>query len=563
MNKPEQYCSSPITPDSKDMRQIISTTPERIMPQAKHLLDNLEQVNKTRMYPRPPEEFEFLADFTQRYVNERFQRSLDVDSAEVREAADIANKMFPYPVYGVMCIDGRCQPPLVAGMMAKFGGFMRLPAADMNEFVMGRDGHLALLKKSHFAHQMDLTMNKHDVKVELLDSHIACAARQLEEQTSTGLVPEDKGLMADVERKKEIGIALRNYVKERHPGKHVLPIQFSFDVHNGFGYMGLETEPALKYAHQHGGFTHDVLDHLYANGKIISTEKLVKLPEVNAAFQKWATSFDLNKDTTEGGLNFDWSNRYRETANGYWKAINAMKNDLLPLIIDELLEIYPELRGKEEIVKKEVEERAMLIMANAFSGYLHNHKKYQYAAHDESCVVVTEREHGPFAGDNSFIVFSLDLKNMPHNVVFASSIVRSNRKDGRIKDSQYQGEKELPDYVKAPVPVVVHEIIRDEIKPSVWQMLETVDWSDLEEVRWRDLSTQEFLDYLTRKLPDIPLPLALGIDRLRQKMTFLYNPEKESAKHFIDGNLAAIPMVVDKSRCPHGIIPFVKKGFHV
>jgi len=568
MNKPET-----LSPDSENAMSTkrISSPPERIMPQVKHLLANLEEVNKSRSRPRPPEEYEFLANFAQRYVMERYDRSLEVESEEVREAADIANKILPYPVYGVMCIDGRCQPPLVAGMMAKYGGFMRLPAADMKEFVMGRDGHLVLLKKSNFAHQMDLTMKKHDVKVELLDSHIACAARQAEEEASTGLVPEDKGLMADVERKKEIGIALQNYVNERHPGKKVIPMQFSFDVHNGYGYMGLENDDALKYAHENHGYTPDVLDQLFVNGKIISTEKLVKLGEVNAAFKKWATAFELNATDAKGDLNFDWANNYKGTAIGFWKAMNAMKADLLPLVKDEILEIYPRLRGKEEDKQKEVEERAMFIMANAFSGYLNNlgengqegKGEYKYAAHDESCVVVTEREHGPFAGDNSFIVFSLDLKNMPHNVVFASGIVRSNRKDGRIKDNNYGAKKDLPDYIKAPVPVIVHEIIRDEISPKDWQMLEGVDWSDLEEVRWRDLSTQDFLDYLTKKLPHMPLPLALGIDRLRQKMTFLYNPEKESAKHFIDGNLSAIPMVVDKNRCPHGIIPFVKKGFHV
>jgi hypothetical protein len=554
-----------LSPDSEKTMSSkrISSPPSRIMPQVNHLLQNLEEVNASRAYPRPPEEFEFLADFAQRYILERYERSMDVESEEVREAADIANKMYPYPVYGVMCIDGRCQPPLVAGMMAKFGGFMRLPAADMKEFVMGRDGHLALLKKSHFAHQMDLTMKKHDVKVELLDSHIACAARQSEEQVSTGLVPEDKGLMADVARKKEIGIALRTYVKTNYPGKKILPLQFSFDVHNGFGYMGLETDHSLEYAHEHGGFTHDVLDHLYAQGKIISTEKLAKLPEVNAAFKQWATSFDLDKEDSAGDPNFDWANKYKETAINLWKALNAMKKEVLPLIKDEILEIYPELGGKEEIAMKEVEERAVLLMSSAFSGFLHNLREYLFGAHNESCVVVTEREHGPFAHDNSFIVASHDLKGLASHVVFASQIVRGNRKDGRIKDKNYASKEELSDYIKAPVPVVVHEIVRDEIEQKDWQMLEGVDWRDLEEVRWRDLSTQDFLDYLTKKLPHIPLPLALAIDRLRQKMTYLYNPEKESAKHFIEGNLAAIPMIVDKSRCPHGIIPFVKKGFHV
>jgi hypothetical protein len=567
MNKPEH-----LSPDNEPtMPTRISSPPERIRPQVDHLMDLLEEVNKGRKYPRPPEEYKFLRNFAERYIDERWRRSIEVESEEVREAADIANKLFPYPLYGVMCIDGRDQPPLVAGMMAKFGGFMRLPAADLKEFVMGRDGHLTLIRDSHYARQTDLTMKKHDVKVELLGSHVACAARKDEEIASTGLTPDDDGLMVDVERKKEIGIAARNYVDKMHPGKKLIPMQFSFDVHNGYGYMGLENDEALKFAHEHGGYTHDVLHHLFEQGKIISTEKLVKLGEVNASFKKWATAFELNAKDAQGNLNFDWANNYKGTALGFWKAMNAMKPELMPVIKDEILEIYPHLRGKEEDKQKEVEERAMFIMANTFSGYLNNldpngeegKGKYKYAAHDESCVVVTEREHGPFAGDNSFIVFSLDLKNMPHHVRFASGIVRDNRRAGRIKDKNYESKEELSDYIKSPGPVVVHEIIRDDIDPKDWQMLENVDWSDLEEVRWRDLSTQDFLDYLTKKLPHIPLPLALGIDRLRQKMTFLYNPEKESAKHFIEGNLAAIPMVVDRNRCPHAIIPFVKRGFHV
>lgn len=536
--------------------------PDRLKPQVSHLLAMLSDVNKSRRYPRPPEEEKFIADFFRRYLEERYRRSAEVNSPEVREAVAIASKLFPYPVYGVLCIDGRVLPPLVAGLMAKFGGFMRLPGGDLQEFVRGRDGELALIRDSHFAQLIDRTFEKHPVKIELLDSHLSCAAKGEEESAATGLVPKDGGLLADVERKKEIASAMKNYVAKRHPGMRIIPVQFSFDPHNGFGYMGLETDYSIKKARRTEGFTHEVLAGLCEEGKIISTEKFSKLPEVRAAFGQWTKAFELDKKDRDGYSVFDWARHYAKSALGFWKAVQAMAPQLLPVLLDEVLEIYPELAGKSEECRNEAKERAVLLLANAYSGYLNNLTKYVYGEHDEACVVVTEKEHGPFPGIRTFSVFSGDLKNMPANTVFASRIVRKNRETGRITAPNYPAPSKHTDYIKAPVPVVVHAIVHDEVAPKAWEVLEKVDWTDMEEIRWRDMRSSDFFEYLVRKLPNLPATVALGINRLREKMAFLYDPEKASARHFIDGNLVALPMVVDKNRCPHGIIPFIKKGFH-
>ena len=539
-----------------------STSPMRLKTQIDLLMKMNGEINASRKYPRPPEDEKFVADFFSRFIVERDKRAVDVESPDVREAAAIARKMIHYTPYGVLCIDGRVLPPLIAGYMAGLGGFMRVPAGDLHEFVMGRDGNLALLKHSHFAHQLDHILGNNDKVMELLDSHLSCAARLVDEELATGLHPGDGGLYADVVRKREIELAIRKYVDDKHPGKKVLPVQFSFDPHNGYGYMGLENDEALSFAKEHGGFSANVLNDLIARGTLISTEQVASLPEFISSFEKWAKAFELNTKDNHGQYKFNWSSNYPQTAIGFWKAMYAMREKLLPLLIHRLEKVYPWLKRDEPLAHEELHERAMLLLANAFSGYLNNLNGYQYAEHNEECVVVTEREHGPFAEISSFIVFSNDLKNLPKNTVFASSIVRANRKNGRVNDSNFEDPSKKDAYTSAPVPVIVHEIIRDEVDPKVWQALEKTQWDDLEGIRWRDLSTAEFMDYLTEKIPNLPLAVARAIDRLRQKMTFLYNPEKDSARFFVNGNLVAMPMIVDQSRRPHAIIPFIKKGFH-
>ncbi len=63
-----------------------------------------------------------------------------------------------------------------------------------------------------------------------------------------GRLPSDGELLQDIKRKREIAQAMKKYTQERYYGtKTIHPNQFSFDPHNGYGYMRLETDPALAF----------------------------------------------------------------------------------------------------------------------------------------------------------------------------------------------------------------------------------------------------------------------------------------------------------------------------
>src|ERR1051326_2161225 len=73
--------------------------------------------------------------------------------------------------------------------------------------------------------------------VEIIDSHVGCAAREAE-KIARGKYPKDNGLLTDVIQKLEMCEAMKEYVHTLfNRKKDIFPINISTDPQNGCMYM--------------------------------------------------------------------------------------------------------------------------------------------------------------------------------------------------------------------------------------------------------------------------------------------------------------------------------------
>lgn len=468
---------------------------------------------------------EFLEKQFMRFVTERDTRASAIQSPEIQKAREIARSLFPVQPTGILCFDGRHGPAVKWGIPGRAGKFLRLPGGNPLAFVQSKDGHgLRLLEKSEFGRVFSKLLSGADIKTEILDSHLHCAAREREE-VSKGEKPSDHGLWADVVRKRDIGKAMTNFAKKHFPNRRFFPIQVSYDPHSGYGYMGLETtlEETSKT-----GFTEEVLEKLSQKGEIISTKLLGERPDFAETLKR------------ESPQSFDLVANYPNSMMAFWETMDRIKI-LLPSIRKALLGIYPNMKEGDP----ECEERAILLLANLLSSHLNNRQQFPFKDHQEEIIVVTEREHGPF-GMMSFPVFGNDLVALAHDVIFASSIVRGTREKGIIEG--------LP---KDPVPVVIQEIVRVEYEDSVWNTIRDWDFTSLSKLDY-DATTEDVLKMLD---PRIPHGISMGIGKLWEKMRILFNPKREAASHITGGNIVVIATVCDGYRRTRLVLPFVLNGY--
>lgn len=474
-----------------------------------------------------------------RFLIERDARALAMQNPSVIAAREIFNRLFRCPVCGRLCVDGRFGPAVKWGIPGRSGKFQRTPGGDDPEFVHREDGGLRLLENSDFALRLERLFTEVDEAAEVFDSHLFCAWREGEENEA-GEEPADHGLYTDVIRKAGMGKATIDHVLKYHPGKRIIIIQFSYDPRNGFGFMGLETAFALAEAEK-TGYRADVLGRLAQDGKIISTKLLADEKLFSETFKK------------HGPVHFDLVNNYPDSILGFWQAMDAMKDILIPEITKKLSAIYPNLRENGN----EMHTRAMLVLANAFSGYLNTQEGFKYDEHTEEIVVATEREHGPFAM-MSFSVHSLDLVHLAEYVVFAAGIVRKNRKTKRIKGDP-----------KDPVPVVIQEIVRarpSELSEEAWEAAGKLDYEKLVAsfpTWWRgDQQTEAAFNARVAEIyPSLPGSILVAINELRKKMASLFDPRSKSAKHLTKGSLVVLPTIADGDRRTRLVIPFILKGY--
>lgn len=531
---------------------------ENVSFQLERYIAVLKNINRDRLYPRTDQERELKAlQFVfGGFLASRDERIRDLESSEIQKAISIKERLFPYGRPKLfLCVDGRVLAKLVAGL---HGNALRLPAADSREFVPRRsDGHLALPDNSMVADIIRDAYVGQDDLFEVLDSHVGCAARGLEESDRHGHDLPDKGLYYDVLRKSEMKRAMHEFVDRVYAGeKRMHVIQTSFDPHSGYCYIGLDRSLSDKRANpsQGGnGFTDDVLKQLVAEGKILSTYHLVEeenIPEIHSAFVQY--SFEI-----------DYERRYRESTLCFWEALEAMSPLVLPCIERRLTAIYSQYEEAE--FRAERKQTALFLLANAFTAYLNNQKHdYLYGEHDESIIAVTLTEKGPFFLARSF---SVDPTNpaISGSIKFTADLIRGNRKAARMSYPESEFIKtlypQLEGYGQSPVPVVIFERIG--VLHSDIEQVRKTDWSDISSIPWMTLSDEHFSIYLESKIPDMTQTTARAISRLRRRAIDLYKPGLPATDSFLEGRIVPLWVLAGPHRETIALFPFVAAGYDV
>lgn len=514
----------------------------------------LRSINADRLYPRTDEERELkaLTFVFGGFLASRDERVFDLRSPEVQKAIAIKERLFPFGRPKLfLCVDGRVLAKLVAGL---HGNALRLPAGDSKEFVPRRlDGHLALPDGSMVADIIRDAYVKTDDLFEVLDSHVGCAARGLEEADRTGAERADKGLYEDVLRKKEMKRALVDFVERVYGDtKSMHVIQTSFDPHSGYCFIGLdqclEDERIKK-----DGFTEKHLEALVREGTILSTHHLVEeenIPEIHKAFTDY--SFDL-----------DYERHYRMSTLRFWEAIEAMSPLVIGTIEHKLVPIYQRYEKAE--YRAERRQTALFLLANAFTAYLNNQKHgYLYGEHDESIIAVTLSEKGPFFLARSF---SVDPTNpaLSGSIKFTADLIRANRKADRMSFPEHEYARtlypSLDEYAQSPVPAVFFERIA--ILHGDIQQVRKADWSDIATLPWMTMTEEEFALYLESKIPDITQTTARAISRLRSRATALYTPGLPATDALLEGRIVPLWVLAGPHRETLALFPFITAGYDV
>lgn len=494
------------------------------------------------------------------FIYSRNHRLDEISSLEVQEAIATKTALFPYGVPRLLlCLDGRVLSKLFAGL---HGNALRMPAGDSSEFRPCRQGRGLFLAEGQITEVINEVFKHQNKLCEIFDSHVGCAARKLAAEEKKGDVVLDKGLAEDVKRKKDMAEALQKYVERKYPGtKKVVVLQTSFDPHSGYMYMGLEKTECLDNDARvmREGYTEKVLATLVQEGSIFYAKELAE-KVFNDLFLKNYFIINYETDYIKSSLNF-------------WNKIKAMSGEALPVIKEKLSSVFAVKLASlmKEEQEQELEQRAVLLFANAYNAFLHNHERdgspkiYAYEKHDESVVVATYSEKGPFDRARSF---SLNPQNpdLSGDIYLAKGLIQGNRRDGRMSATEkeavevlYRGKKE--DYVNNPIPVIFFE--RLEIQPDLTavQRLQTADWSDLAEKNWFGMNEKEFDAYLEEKVPNIPLKVARKINELRQRAINLYKPGQKSTEALLDGRLVPVWTLTGPDRRTLAILPFITKGY--
>ncbi len=509
----------------------------------------------------------------------REERLKDIQSPEIREIIELKRSLFPLDLpKWVLCIDGRIITKLTMGL---HGNSIKTPAGDLPEVVPNRDANQPdYLDEGEFSSLLDGVFENVDVINEVYDSHVACAAggKEIVKKEALTGSPEDAGLMAEVKRKKVIQAAIEDYVMQKYHGKkRVASVQTSFDPHTGFMYMGLEKNECLEDENvKKHGYSHEILHNLAEEGKILSTESFLE-----------EDSGDLMHLFEKHHFDIDYRSNYKESTILFWTRLKEMADDgkATRIIRDKILRIFPGVYGKEK--QGELKQRVMIVLANTYSGYLHNfnkdgsRKKYPYSDHDESVIAVTSRENGPFDRARGFNVFP-DSPTLSTDVDLAHGIVQGVRRSEKFSKSEakllatlypakgiveqdlFEGvpKVDAEAYVNNPVAVLAFERLKKMPSPEVVKKLQETNWGEeLQKIDWLKMESEKFFDFLNEVVPEIPSVIAHRINVLRKKAIGLYKRGEPATAALLDGRLAPIWTLCGPERETLAMIPFVTRGY--
>ncbi len=523
--------------------------------QVSSILASLSKINGHRALPRLhfDQELLFLDSMAQRYLTTRKERAVDLERDIFSQAIGLANSILLFPVYRVLCVDGRIHPPLLAGLIT--GGSVRVPAGSLPDFIQAETSDkLFLPDDAYFAELLTQAFAGNDTIVEILDAHRGCAAAKEKAMLRTGGA-RDGGLLLNVQRQLGIKAAIEEWVERYNvktgAHKRAVVVHISSnpaDPAGGF-IIGLRKDACVAEARSRGGFTPEVLASLEEQGETISTNQLVSTEPFASALAQVATSHSLHS--------IDWGGSYAQSALVFWQAMDDLLKvpKLIQTTRDILVKVLPYL--ETDTLKLDV--HAKILIAGVLSTYLQSQAKY--TEHRERvCVITRHAERGPFSSDmdmDSFTIFALD-KDIHHHVQLTLNLMRSIRQKllHPVFAEAATEESVQNAYIAAPGIFFVQEVLREDLD---WSELEKTDWSDLAGIDWMTMSTYGFLSYIKNK--NISLPFALAIEDLRQIVARLYNPAHVTSRLLMEGDMVVFPVLAGKYRRPRIVVPFILGGY--
>lgn len=492
----------------------------------------------------------------------REARFKEMQSEDILNAEAFQRELYSRGIpKGSICIDVRVSLKLLAGLHE---GAFRTPAGDNDiDFLPSeKPGDFLFVKPNgEFAKMLDRAFASHHVVIEILDSHMGCAAARTRVQEQTRTSPPDHGLRDNVLKKKRMDRAMIEYCVVNHPGKYILPIHTSFDPHSGFLFMGLEKDETLNDERVlQNGYTEPILRELAREGKIISTQLLLDDPLIRAFLETYY--FDMN--LTE---------RYAHDTLRLWTKLQGMSHDALPIIEKKLIAVFPELKsdGRSE----ERRERALLLLTNTFIAFLHNYredgttKPYSYGVHNESVIAVTRSSKDPYS---AACAFNDDPRspNISGVINFAEGIIRDNRTRGDMSNPERSAVRTLygaggREHIENPVLVFLFERVENgdqQPSPELVQKLRNADWSALSKTpSWMYLSKDRFFTYLDNTVADIPEHIKEIINTLRMRAIELYQPGHPATEGLLSGRLVPVWTLAGPNRETLALFPFMAKGY--
>ncbi len=510
----------------------------------------LRSLHESRKHPRDDfeREWKLMHFMIAAYYVSRSERIDDLLSPEVRMANDIARSLYPvkgFP-FSILCIDGRLHEKFITGLD---DSSIRLPAGESESFVPeGKEGMLLLEPGSWLARFIDAYLTEHHSMTFVFDSHVTCAKRQEEEQLRHRTpVLEDNGLFMDVVLKKQMGKAVERYVTKYHPGKSSRYIQTSFDPNTGYLYMGLERclrDPRVISR----GFSSDVLALLKDAGKIFATADIAKSP--------------LWKDALEAEyFRFNYKRDYRNSSLHFWQGMQRLATKERCKVLEDDLFKFFHYQNKP---RNELRQRALIIIANMLNGcVLNREERYPYHAHDESMIVVTNKERGPFSVVRSFPI-TTEVTDLSSHVALAYKLITNNRGRRAMSSTERRFVEELygdsfDAMQPAPVPLIHGECI-DEATPDL-ELIRCTDWSDLASSPWMRWSNKEFSKYLRGKIPYITLKSAEVFELLRQAAIALYRRGLAATRLILEGYIIPFWVVIGPDGKIVTLVPFLAIGY--
>lgn len=516
---------------------------------------------------RTPEEDILLRTTCREVIDIRNKRAEEIASPEVRRAVKQARDFMHGDSEGAVktfsCSDGRLEVPLNWGIPDAQRKSIENPGAFVPDTVKAKDGSHVFVEGSKFKKLVASVVARNDTTVQVIESHMGCAARKLKTEREKGIVPADQGLSLDVKEKKKLAGAFTSYQNEVNTllpddkKKRIIPIQTTYDPNTGFMYMGLEKKNVLGSVQEGEGFTVDTLKELAVNMDIISTELMLDGKVRDGSGRTIRNIFEEYRVK-----DFNWDTNYSATASRFWDNMTEMaeKTPLLETIDELVCWVFPEADAKERSY------RTKLLGMNAYNAFHENvHKE-----HNESVIVISPGENGPYKKHNAFTISEegKTLEKIISSIDIGEGLIRSNRVSGRVSKPEYCSLSDTR-YASSAVPVFVKSEVREDILTSEWVKFDTLLKHDRKDQdpqykkfipdNWHEIESETFEKHIASF--DIADGIKGALVRLHTGMRELSRTDTTLHDRVLSRRLELVPVIGDKDTGIKAVVPFIYEGY--